>query len=125
MLEHLGKAWPDEGPYGAGACIRAPSICQRHSSIGLTEKQPLINDEVAAAELVKEAARRAGYTVEAYHGTKSFGFTKINTSKSDDGISFFVTSDLNTAQTYSSKDTVKEIRDKSNSEPDRADLVLE
>lgn len=36
------------------------------------------NNEVAAAELVKEAARRAGYTVHAYHGTPNGTFNTFN-----------------------------------------------
>lgn len=59
-----------------------------------------------AQEMVREAAKEAGYTIEAYHGTRLFGFTKIDTEKnSDDSISFFVTDDKITAKTYTNNAT--------------------
>lgn len=58
-------------------------------------------DEYRAREMVREAAIAAGYNpLKLYHGTTSFGFTKIDPSKSDDGISFFATADDMVAQTY-------------------------
>ena len=54
-----------------------------------------------AQKMVDEAARNAGYTEKVYHGTRSFGFTKLDVKKSDDGISFFATEDLDVAGTYS------------------------
>lgn len=57
-----------------------------------------------AQRLVDEAAKAAGYNSEPlYHGTKSFGFTKIDTAQADDNISFFATSNPDMAQTYSGK----------------------
>lgn len=42
-----------------------------------------------AQRLVDEAAKAAGYNSEPlYHGTKSFGFTKIDTAQADDKMSF-------------------------------------
>lgn len=57
-----------------------------------------------AQRLVDEAAKAAGYNSEPlYHGTKSFGFTKIDTAQADDKMSFFATSNPDMAQTYSGK----------------------
>ena len=57
-----------------------------------------------AQRLVNEAAKAAGYNSEPlYHGTKSFGFTKIDTAQADDKMSFFATSNPDMAQTYSGK----------------------
>lgn len=65
-----------------------------------------------AQRLVDEAAKAAGYNSEPlYHGTQSFGFTKIDTSKSDDKMSFFATSNPNMAQTYSGKIGNKTVND--------------
>lgn len=46
-------------------------------------------DTQTQEEMVREAARRAGFTEEVHHGTTAFGFTVIDTGKSDDKISFF------------------------------------
>lgn len=62
-------------------------------------------DEVRAQEIIQEAAIAAGYSpLKLYHGTTSFGFTEIDPKKSDDGISFFTSSDDMVAQTYAGKD---------------------
>ena len=64
--------------------------------------------------LVDEAAENAGYDTVLYHGTQSFGFTQIDVSKySDDGMSFFATSNPEMAQTYSAKSGTREISRKS------------
>lgn len=64
-----------------------------------------------AHRLVDEAAKAAGYNSEPlYHGTKSFGFTKIDTAQADDNISFFATSNPDMAQTYSGKKGNKAIK---------------
>lgn len=64
--------------------------------------------------LVDEAAENAGYNTVLYHGTQSFGFTQIDVSKySDDGMSFFATSNPEMAQTYSAKSGTREISRKS------------
>lgn len=64
--------------------------------------------------LVDEAAENAGYDTVLYHGTQSFGFTQIDVGKySDDGMSFFATSNPEMAQTYSAKSGTREISRKS------------
>lgn len=68
-------------------------------------------DEKTAQRLVDEAARENGYGVKLYHGTQNFGFTEIDVSKSDDGISFFAASNPDIAQTYSGKEGAKRISD--------------
>lgn len=60
-------------------------------------------DIATAQMLVKECAEKAGYTDVLYHGTKEFGFTKFDATKSDDKISFFVAGSDDIAQTYSGK----------------------
>ena len=60
-------------------------------------------DMETAQRMVDEAAKKAGYKDTLYHGTKSFGFTEFDASRSDDKISFFVTSSEDIAQTYSGK----------------------
>ena len=57
-------------------------------------------DMETVQKLVDEAAKTAGYTAKVYHGTQKFGFTKIDTKKSDDGISFFAADDLAVAGSY-------------------------
>ena len=77
-----------------------------------------------AEEIVREAARSAGYnSPKLYHGTQKFGFTKPNPRYSDDGISFFATSDLDVAHTYSSANGVRYVSDKS--EPRKSLFELE
>ncbi len=63
-------------------------------------------------EIVDEAAiewgcdvGKNGKPVRFYHGTNNFGFTTIDVAKSDDGISFFATDDLEVARTYVSNST--------------------
>ena len=62
-----------------------------------------------AQRLVEKAAKEAGFTKTVYHGTQDFGFTKIDVSKSDDGISFFATDSLDLATSYSDHATEKRI----------------
>ncbi|MEE0969248.1 MAG: hypothetical protein U0M06_07770, partial [Clostridia bacterium] len=75
-------------------------------------------DMETAQRMVDEAAKEAGYTQKLYHGTNKFGFTKIDVSNSDDGISFFATDTEETAETYSSGVKRKRISDASESLPD-------
>ena len=58
-------------------------------------------DMVAAQKMVDEAAKAAGFPVRLLHGTQRFGFTKVDTSESDDSLSFFATDEVETAQSYS------------------------
>ena len=67
-------------------------------------------DMETAQRMVDEAARAAGYTSQPlYHGSPNFGFTKIDTAKSDDKLSFFTTDSLEVAETYSGKGEVNQI----------------
>lgn len=59
------------------------------------------NDMESADRLVRQAAAKAGYTEELYHGTKAFGFTKFDLKKMDDKASIFATTDPKIAETYS------------------------
>ena len=79
------------------------------------------NDMKTAERLVREAAADAGYTVEGYHGTQRFGFTRTDTSKSDDKLSFFVTSAVDTASSYSDSDEVREVSRGEMSNEERAE----
>lgn len=71
-------------------------------------------DEERAREIIQEAAIAAGYSpLKLYHGTDSFGFTKIDPSKADDVISFFTSTDEKVSQTYVGRDaSVRRISDK-------------
>lgn len=63
-------------------------------------------------KMVEKAARENGYNSPLlYHGTNLFGFTKIDVSKSDDGISFFATDSETTAKSYSFDSPTRAIRD--------------
>ena len=70
-------------------------------------------DMVTAQKMVDEAARKAGYSSEKiYHGTNSFGFTKIKTTGVEPGVEwspFFATNNIYTAMTYSGSSQKTEI----------------
>ena len=60
--------------------------------------------------MVAQAARAAGYdSPRLYHGTNRFGFTQIDTKKSNDRISFFATDSTETAGTYSGTNAPRDI----------------
>ena len=80
-------------------------------------------DMETAQRMVDEVARNNGYTEKVYHGTVGFGFTKADVSKSDDGISFFATDDIETAGTYSGDQNVKKITDASTQTDDDRDEI--
>ena len=62
-------------------------------------------DMETAQRMVDAAAKKAGFPERVYHGTmRGFGFTKIDVSKSNDGISFFATDSQELAGTYSGDD---------------------
>ena len=61
-------------------------------------------DMETAQRMVDEAAREAGYTVKAYHGTRQMGFTVFDPKKSDDKISLFFTDNPKVAKTYARRD---------------------
>jgi hypothetical protein len=66
--------------------------------------------------MVDEAAKMAGYdSTKLYHGTSAFGFTQIDTKKSNDRISFFATDSMQMAGTYSGTSTVRSLGDESKS----------
>ena len=70
------------------------------------------NPEANEAELQKmvgEEAKRAGYTVKAYHGSNGFGFTKFDAGKSDDDVSLFFTDSKSVAGSYTGNPKVKPI----------------
>lgn len=67
-------------------------------------------DMETAQRMVDEAAKEAGFdSPKLYHGTYAFGFTGIDTKKSNDRISFFATNSTKTAGTYSGTDSVRRI----------------
>lgn len=71
-------------------------------------------DMKTAQQMVDEAAKAAGYnSPKLYHGTRSFGFTKFDLNKMDDGISIFLTSTEETASTYSGNNGIRRIGKKS------------
>ena len=73
-------------------------------------------DMETAQRMVDEAAKKAGYnSPKLYHGTSAFGFTKIDTKKSNDRISFFATDSMQTAKTYSGTSIARSIGDASQS----------
>ena len=67
----------------------------------------------AAKDMVKAAAIANGYTERLFHGTQKFGFTKADTSKSDDKLSFFATNEMDTASSYSALEETREINGES------------
>jgi hypothetical protein len=67
-------------------------------------------NEARLRELVDEEARQSGFSTRLYHGTRKFGFTKTDVSKSDDYMSFFATDSLEVAGTYSGEEYVREIK---------------
>ena len=58
-------------------------------------------NEARLRELVDEAAKGAGFSTDTlFHGTSAFGFAKLDFSKSDDQISFFLSDSEEVASTY-------------------------
>ena len=64
-------------------------------------------------KMVDAAAKAAGYVARVFHGTKQFGFTKFDTSFSDDKISVFATPSNDLARSYSGVGGKRAISDKS------------
>ena len=81
-------------------------------------------DTETAQRMVDEAAKAAGYTIKAYHGTTGFGFTKVDVSYSDDGMSFFATDSLETAGTYSGTQETTRIADASKQTEEERDKII-
>jgi hypothetical protein len=98
---------------------KSGSVSDEETKYSLTNEQKEIsteynkavadNDIKKAADLVQQYAKSKGYDTKVYHGTQDFGFTQIDLSKSDDNTTFWATSSLETAQTYSGKDEVRQI----------------
>lgn len=61
-------------------------------------------DMDTAQKMVDDAAKDAGYSVKAYHGTPSFGFTKFDPAMSDDKTTLFFSESLDVAKTYAGRD---------------------
>jgi hypothetical protein len=78
-------------------------------------------DMETAQCMVDEAAKKAGLDSLVYHGTPTFGFTKIDVMKSDDQVSFFATDSLEVAETYSGKSKVKGVSDTVHDDMDAID----
>ena len=70
-------------------------------------------DTKTVKRMVEERAKALGFTERVFHGTRGFGFTKVDVSKGDDGISFFATDSIETAGTYSGTEGVKKVSDAS------------
>ena len=79
-------------------------------NIGVTEERTEADSEYldavergdteGARRMVEEAAKRAGYTIPAFHGSNQFGFTVFDPAKSDDKISLFFAGTAATAGSY-------------------------
>lgn len=61
-------------------------------------------DTEAAQKMVDEVAKESGYSVKAYHGTPSFGFTVFDPAMSDDKTTLFFTESIDVAKTYAGRD---------------------
>ena len=60
------------------------------------------NDTAMLDRLVRQAATEAGFdSPKLFHGTQAFRFTVLDTSMSDDGLTFFATNNLSIASSYS------------------------
>lgn len=68
-------------------------------------------DMETAQRMVEEAAKEAGYTIKAYHGTKYFGFTKFDLSEARDAKAVFLTDSEDIASSYSGITSTREISD--------------
>lgn len=81
-------------------------------------------DTETVQRMVDEAAKEAGYSTKVFHGTTGFGFTQIDVSKSDDGMSFFATDSVETAGTYSGTEKVKRVSELSTQTDDDRDEII-
>lgn len=91
-----------------------PNADIRYSTKRDAEYMDAVNrgDMVAAQRMVDETAKENGFdSPKLYHGTSNFGFTSIDNSKSDDGISFFLTDSVDVAKTYSYESDVRAVSD--------------
>ena len=97
---------------GAGVQAEAPETVQMSLRDTAYLEAVQRGDTETARRMVDEAAKAAGYEpVKLYHGTRSFGFTQYDISKSDDGISVFVTDNERIAESYSGEGANKNLKD--------------
>ena len=101
----------------------------KYSRISVEEDVNYMNavvngDMETAQRMVDEVAQRKGL-VHTYHGTEGFGFTKIDFTKSDDGISFFSTDNVKVARSYSRTSGVRGLSEKRGENPNYEDEVEE
>ncbi len=89
-------------------------------------------DEATAQKYVDEAAMKWGaYSVDGktplklYHGTQSFGFTEFDLNRMDDKRSIFLTSDIDTAQSYSGIKAERKIIERRNYEKEVREMSLD
>lgn len=68
-------------------------------------------DMDTAQRMVDETAKNAGYTIKAYHGTKSFGFTKFDLEEAREAKAIFLTDSQGIATSYSSLQGTREVSD--------------
>lgn len=105
--EEIRKKYGEKEPYNR--------IAGRKYSLGKEADREYMDavergDMETAQRMVDQAAKAAGYdSQKLYHGTDKFGFTKIDTSKAKDGISFFATDKPETASTFSGVGGVRQI----------------
>lgn len=65
-------------------------------------------DEVEMANIVDQAARKAGYdSPRLFHGTTSFGFTEFDFKRTKGRVSVFATDSADVAKTYASKESLR------------------
>ncbi|MCR4841643.1 MAG: hypothetical protein K5840_00090, partial [Eubacterium sp.] len=113
-LFFLGTTLPKEGTRRNSSSSYGLSILQEILEINKKDESLRDSLDIAymnavdsgdmgkAQEYVEQTARAAGYDSPLlHHGTQAFGFTEIDTNKSDDGISFFATNNPSIASSYS------------------------
>ena len=71
------------------------------------------SDMIKMRRDVNEMARLSGYTELLYHGTDDFGFTAIDTSASEDHISFFATDSIPLVRSYAMNKQVRDVSTRS------------
>ena len=101
--EALGRSEEGTATEGSGERFSTAAVDQEY----MTAVEN--GDMETAQRLVDEAARAAGYTDEAYHGTSAFGFTEFDMAASQGQIFVAYNSDL--ASTYVENGEVKNISD--------------
>ena len=85
---------------------RAPPELQFSASVEPTKEDQRYLEAVERGDvetvrrMVDDAATMAGYTVDAYHGTRQFGFTEFKREKSDNGGAFYFAGNEDISETY-------------------------